>query len=95
MVRETTEGGAMAGVCAGTLRRWLWPSDALLTGRIAFRAGDCTSFLMPFTGAGDPAVAVCPAAGATVAEPALGPAKGFAAAPGVPAFPEEEGRDER
>lgn len=83
------------GVCAGMLSRWLWLSEALLAGLIAFSAGDCTSFLMPFT-PGDPAVLVC-AVGSdgTVADAPRGPLKGLLRVVGVPVRPAEGGLDDR
>lgn len=72
------------GLWAGTLRRCVWPSEVVLDGRIALNAGDCKSCLTPLTAGGEPAVLVCAAERATIADAPLVPVKGFDGT-GVPA----------
>lgn len=78
------------GVGAGLLSLWL--SDAVLAGRMAFNAGDCTSVLIPFATGG---VAAGFAAGVLVGGIELDPLNGLAAGTGtgVSFFPEDDGRD--
>jgi hypothetical protein len=82
------------GVCAGTLRRWLWLSDVLLAGLIALSAGDCTSCLIPLVAGGDAAGFDCTAGrGGIVAAAPRAPLNGFAA--GVDGLLDEDGRAAR